>query len=44
MLRVNDSPEPVMMTVRLKAYDVLTIGSTKLMFVPLCGEQFSWDE
>ncbi len=44
MLRVNDNPEPVMMPVKLNAYDVLTIGTTKLMFVPLCGEQFSWDE
>ena len=27
----------------LKAYDVLTVGSTKLMFIPCCGERFSWN-
>ena len=28
----------------LKAYDILTAGSTKLLFFPLCGEDFSWDD
>lgn len=28
----------------LAPYDRLTIGSTKLMFVPLCGERFNWNE
>jgi hypothetical protein len=27
----------------LKAYDILEIGSTKLMFVPFCGDKFRWD-
>jgi hypothetical protein len=27
----------------LKAYDVTEVGSTKLVFVPLCGERFRWD-
>ncbi len=27
----------------LNAYDIMTIGNTKLMFFPLCGEQFSWE-
>lgn len=27
----------------LKAYDVLEIGSTKLIFVPFCGENFRWN-
>ena len=34
----------VMTPQEIKAYDVLTIGSTKLMFVPLCGERFNWNE
>ena len=28
----------------LKAYDVLTLGNTELMLIPLCGEKFSWDD
>lgn len=38
---VND--EMVMMTAELHAFDILTIGESKLMFVPLCGERFSWN-
>ncbi|MDD3516637.1 MAG: FHA domain-containing protein [Synergistaceae bacterium] len=26
----------------LKAYDVIEVGRTKLLFVPLCGEAFQW--
>ena len=26
----------------LNRYDIILIGTTKLMFVPLCGEHFSW--
>jgi len=28
----------------LKAYDVVELGQTKLMFVPFCGDNFRWDE
>ncbi|MDO4285604.1 MAG: FHA domain-containing protein [Eubacteriales bacterium] len=28
----------------LKAYDILEIGGTKLLFMPLCGEKFSWED
>ena len=28
----------------LKPYDVITIGDTQLLFIPLCGSQFHWDE
>lgn len=28
----------------IKAYQVLTIGNTDLMFVPLCGEHFDWEK
>lgn len=34
----------VMVPSEIHAYDVITIGTTKLMFVPLCGERFNWDE
>ena len=27
-----------------EAYDVLTLGNTELMLIPLCGEKFSWDD
>ncbi|MBR1506421.1 MAG: FHA domain-containing protein [Eubacterium sp.] len=29
---------------RLEAYDRISIGHTNLLFVPFCGEKFSWDE
>lgn len=41
IVRVNG--KTVMVSVELKAYDELTIGSTKLLFVPLCGERFDWN-
>lgn len=34
----------VMVPAQVHPYDIITIGSTKLIFVPLCGERFSWDE
>lgn len=34
----------VLMMTELKAYDRIEIGKSILMFVPLCGEQFSWEE
>lgn len=37
---VND--KLVLNPVELKTMDMLNIGDTKLMFVPLCGEQFHW--
>lgn len=39
---LND--EVVLNNVTLKAYDILSIGETKLLFVPLCGGEFSWEE
>lgn len=26
----------------LKPYDIITIGNTKFVFVPLCGDNFTW--
>ena len=34
----------VMTFVELNAYDKISIGKTQLVFVPLCGSKFSWDE
>lgn len=28
----------------LKAYDEISLGSTKLIFVPICGENFAWED
>lgn len=39
---LND--EVVLSNEKLKPYDVLTFGKTKLMLVPCCNEQFSWDD
>lgn len=29
---------------KLKAYDVIQVGNTKLMFMPFCSETFCWDD
>jgi len=29
---------------RLKAYDKIQIGNAEFIFIPLCGEQFTWDD
>lgn len=42
IVRLNG--KPVLSPMQLNPYDTLTIGSTKLMFVPLCGERFDWNE
>jgi len=40
LIRLND--KMVMGSEMLNAYDVITVGKTKLLFIPLCGEQFDW--
>lgn len=42
IVRVND--KMIMGPTQIQAYDILSIGSTKLLFVPLCGERFNWNE
>lgn len=37
---LND--EPVYMQTKLNAYDLIEMGSTKLLFIPLCNQRFSW--
>lgn len=39
---LND--DVVLMTERLSKGDILTLGNTKLMFVPCCGPDFGWDD
>ncbi|MBS6194169.1 MAG: FHA domain-containing protein [Clostridiales bacterium] len=39
---LND--EVVLNNVVMNAYDILLIGETKLLFIPLCGEKFSWED
>ena len=34
----------VAMSEKIEAYDTLSIGRTKLVFIPFCGEFFSWDD
>ncbi len=36
--------EPVYTPIQMKAYDILSIGNTELLFIPLCGEKFTWDQ
>lgn len=36
--------EPVFAATQLSSGDIIVIGTTKLMFVPLCGESFAWDQ
>lgn len=40
-VRVNG--KMVINAVPLSPYDEITVGTTKLMFVPLCGERFDWN-
>lgn len=42
IVRVNG--KVVMNAVQLNAFDKLTVGMTTLLFVPLCGDQFDWNE
>lgn len=37
---LND--EEVFTPMPLRAYDVIDFGETKLLFIPLCGEKFTW--
>lgn len=39
---VNDAP--VLEAIELKAWDIIEVGETKLVFVPFCGENFEWNK
>lgn len=43
VLLVNDTPV-IGGGMEIQNYDLITIGTTKLMFVGLCGEKFNWGE
>lgn len=42
LIKVNG--KTVLNAVEIKSYDIISIGTTKMMFVALCGEQFSWEK
>ena len=42
-VRVNGEPV-VSGSQKLKAYDILMIGKTRFVFVPLCSDQFNWED
>ncbi len=42
IVRVNK--KAILQTTKLSAYDKVTIGKTELLFLPLCGEEFAWEE
>ena len=42
IVRLND--KGLFATSELKAYDILEIGKTKLIFLPLCGDRFEWEK
>ncbi len=42
IVRVNN--KAIFQTVTLQAYDRLVIGKTELIFMPLCGEKFKWED
>lgn len=43
VLLVNDRPA-IGSGLKLENYDVITIGKTKLIFIALCSERFSWED
>ena len=40
IVRLND--KGLFSTTEIKAHDIVEIGKTKLVFLPLCGENFEW--
>ncbi len=36
--------EVVLSPMKLEAYDVITVGEVKLLFMPLCGAKFNWTD
>lgn len=42
LIKVNG--HAVLQAIAVKNYDIISIGTTKLIFVGLCGEQFSWEK
>lgn len=42
LVRLNDTP--VLAPATLNAHDMIELGETKLMFIPLCGDGFKWED
>lgn len=42
LIKVNG--KTVLNAVEIQSYDIISIGTTKLIFVALCGEKFSWNQ
>lgn len=42
LVYLND--DVVLNPMRLSAYDVITVGEVRLLFMPLCGEKFNWTD
>lgn len=42
IVRVNG--KMVMVPTELHPYDIVTVGTSKMIFIPLCGEKFNWSE
>lgn len=42
MFYIND--KVVLSNETLKAYDIISIGNTNLMFIPCCGPEFCWED
>jgi hypothetical protein len=42
LVYLND--DVVLSPMQLKAYDIITIGEVQMLFIPLCGEKFSWSD
>ena len=36
--------EPVYTPIELNPYDIISLGKSRFLFVPLCGKNFSWDD
>lgn len=43
MVYLNEEPLAGTNFIQLKKGDLIEVGKTKLMFIPLCGEDFHWD-
>jgi len=42
VVRLNG--KAILQTVQLQPYDKVTIGKTEFIFIPLCGDVFSWED
>ena len=42
LIKVNG--HAVLQAIEIKNYDIISIGTTKLIFVGLCGERFNWEK